>query len=348
MSSVVPDQDARQLGRERRSQEIAEARAWLTAAGVRLSELEENALWHCLLATGLLWVVIGVAVLMAARCGIVAFLAAIPAIGVAQRGLGNLFHDLAHAGSRHNRLVERILEVFLGLPMFTSIGEYRRNHFAHHANLGDPSLDPDFIHDFRILQKGPLRSYLEYVRRKTIWLSSTFGQLAGGPTSARMAITIWWSIILFAVGRLLGLRVAIILIALWFLSRATFFHFVTTFREMADHVGLEPGGIKSFTRNSPSHGFWRRIIHPLNNGLHIAHHLLPRVPYYRLRAAHEQLLAWTEYAKLEHCPTYLLDRSGQEGPPSVAVSFSRLALTEGKSFDVASTRTASDRRRRRA
>ena len=80
-----------------------------------------------------------------------------------------------------------------------------------------------------------------------------------------------------------------VFLVLWLLARATVFHLITTFREMCDHFGLQPGGVFTFTRDMACHGAWRTLIHPRNNGYHLTHHLLPAVPYYRLPEAHRLL-----------------------------------------------------------
>jgi fatty acid desaturase len=46
-----------------------------------------------------------------------------------------------------------------------------------------------------------------------------------------------------------------------------------------------------FGNSRTNDGFWQRWwIHPLNDGLHAAHHLNSQVPFHRLRAAHEELV----------------------------------------------------------
>jgi len=104
--------------------------------------------------------------------------------------------------------------------------------------------------------------------------------------SSQLYILGWWVAAVALMWATAGAPFTIAFLVLWLLARATVFHLITTFREMCDHFGLQPGGVFTFTRDMACHGFWRKFIHPRNNGYHLTHHLLPAVPYYRLPEAH--------------------------------------------------------------
>jgi len=99
---------------------------------------------------------------------------------------------------------------------------------------------------------------------------------------------------------LIGPAAALTFAALWLVSRATAFHLITTFREIADHVGLRPGTLLGFSRNHRGRGVLGALFHPHNNG----YHLNPGMPYHALPRAHALLLAWLEYAAAAHGETY--------------------------------------------
>jgi hypothetical protein len=67
------------------------------------------------------------------------------------------------------------------------------------------------------------------------------------------------------------------------------FHAITTFREMTDHYGLEPGGIFSYTRDIQDHGLSSVFLHPHHTGYHLTHHLFPHIPYLDLPELHTHL-----------------------------------------------------------
>ncbi|TDV01392.1 fatty acid desaturase [Paraburkholderia caballeronis] len=74
---------------------------------------------------------------------------------------------------------------------------------------------------------------------------------------------------------------------------------------MCDHFALRPGGVYSFTRDTVIPRCWRGFIHPHNNGYHLSHHLVPKVPYYRLPEAQKLLSRLPSYAqKAVVCESY--------------------------------------------
>ena len=108
-------------------------------------------------------------------------------------------------------------------------------------------------------------------------------------TASQLYILGWWLVVTALIWFVAGPDFTVTFLVLWLLARATAFHLITTFREMCDHFGLQPGGVFTFTRDMACHGVWRWFIHPRNNGYHLTHHLLPAVPYYRLPEAHRLL-----------------------------------------------------------
>lgn len=215
---------------------------------------------------------------------------AIVLTGNRQRALGNILHDAGHRNlSRTTWINDVIANLFLAPPLLTSLTHYRASHFAHHAVLGDAVRDPDFI----ALANAPgtpwwIR-YAQILFSRERWIGSVLGHLADPDASMRdkVGMLTWWAALLCCLGLTAGGDVVLAFIALWFGARATVFHLITTFREMCDHVGLQPGGIFSFTRDVSSRGLWRCLVHPHNNGYHQTHHLCPAGPYHRLPQAHE-------------------------------------------------------------
>jgi len=319
---VLPDGDLNKAvsARRYRRAEILAARSLLSGAGVSLEALERKSLSLYFVSVAAAWIGVAGLVAFSRTAGLFAGLVSVVLVGYLQRALGNLLHDFAHGGFRFCRLADLIATCLVALPLMATLRQYRVTHFAHHKYLGEPSLDPDFIHDPESLKQGGWHAMAICLTSKEIWLNSLLGQLAKPHGTPKLTILIWWLVVPASVSLVFGAAAALAFVGLWFAARATSFHLITTFREFADHAGLAPGSILSFTRNSPNRGWLRHIAHPYENGLHVAHHLLPRVPFYKLGRAHRLLLTWPYYAAGEHCASYFMPQAGE--PPSVYDSLS--------------------------
>ena len=244
-------------------------------------------------------------------------------IGNRQRALGNILHDAGHRNlSRDARANDRVANTLVAPLLFASLSHYRALHFTHHLALGDARRDPDFLP----VPSGPARHWsLRFAGAALSW--RTWRGSIGGhlvertvPLATKGRILAWWVVLLISLDLVGGLDFVVAFVVLWFGARATVFHLITTFREMCDHVGLEPGGIFSFTRDVRTRDLWRWVIHPRNNGYHLTHHLCPAVPYYRLPDAHRmfsRLPAYRDRATV--CDAYF------SGSGAVTRSWSRVA-----------------------
>ena len=141
-----------------------------------------------------------------------------------------------------------------------------------------------------------------------MWQGNFLGNLPRMGWRDRARVAGWWLVLLGLLAALAGPEQAALFGALWLAARATVFHLLTTFREISDHAGLRPGSLTGFARSHPERGALRWLIHPHNNGYHLAHHILPRVSCWRLPAAHRLLLACPEYAEGHLCDGYFCGR----------------------------------------
>jgi fatty acid desaturase len=230
-------------------------------------------------------------------------------VGNRQRALGNLLHDAGHCNLSGLRWVnDAIAIVFLAPPLFNSLNAYREMHARHHAWLGDPERDPDFIPRPDAPHGQWYLAYWHCLSDLAIWRSSILGNVYGTRLAFGqwLAILAWWAVVLAALALVTSIRFSLLFLALWIGAKATIFHAITTFRELTDHYGLEPGGIFSFTRDIPAHGLLSQVIHPHNNGYHLTHHLIPSIPYHRLPDAHTRLSRVATYGKRATvCDAYL-------------------------------------------
>ncbi|AFT86223.1 fatty acid desaturase [Paraburkholderia phenoliruptrix] len=254
------------------------------------------------------WLSITVAILTLLRFGWWAAPVAVVWIGNRQRALGNLLHDAAHRNLAHDgRLNDALARLFIAPALFNSLSVYRELHARHHAWLGDPGRDPDYIAVRHSECDGWWQPFLKVLLTQAAWLGSTFGHLHLSTLGwlQRFRIVGWWVAILGAVALAWGIHTAALFFGIWMLARATVFHATTTFRELCDHFGLAQGGIFSYTRDVSTRSLWRSVIHPRNNGYHLTHHLMPSIPYHRLPDAQRRLLAMPAFAgKAKVCHAY--------------------------------------------
>ncbi|PTB19057.1 fatty acid desaturase [Trinickia symbiotica] len=254
------------------------------------------------------WLCVALAMLCLHRFGWWSAPVTVVWIGNRQRALGNLLHDAAHRNlARSFQLNDSLARLFIAPALFNSLALYRELHARHHAWLGDPKRDPDYIALHREPGYAWWQPYCRALVMPAAWLSSLFGHLHLLRLSFTkwFGIVAWWTLLLGVMSLVLGLHAATFFLGAWMLARATVFHLITTFRELCDHFGLLPGGIFNYTRDVSSRSLWRWIIHPHNNGYHLTHHLMPSIPYHRLANAQRKLLELPAFVGLAKvCHTY--------------------------------------------
>lgn len=276
------------------------------------------------------WLCITLAMLTLHRFGWWSAPAAVAWIGNRQRALGNLLHDAAHRNlARSGQLNDALARLFIAPALFNSLALYRELHARHHAWLGDPRRDPDYIAVWPRPGDGWWQPFLKVLLAPAAWLGATFGHLYLSRLSwmQRLGIAGWWAAVLGVMALVWGVHAAALFCGIWMLARATVFHAITTFRELCDHFGLEPGGIFNYTRDVSSLSIWRWVIHPRNNGYHLTHHLMPSIPYHRLAHAQRTLLAIPAFANVATvCHAYF------RGPDAVVHEWE---IASGGSHDAA-------------
>ncbi|MCC7485377.1 MAG: fatty acid desaturase [Burkholderiales bacterium] len=251
------------------------------------------------------WLFVAAAAASVAAFGWIAVPLALLVIGNRQRALGNLLHDASHRSFDANRPRARVLANLLCCwPLWVSMRVYRAEHNRHHKFLGDPGRDPDFIHDETRLARGWVSVWLDQVLSPRMLRGGLFGHLGRMSARGLAGVACWWAGLLGAIGLVASPREALGFAALWIAARAFVFHPITAFREISDHVGLEPGGLIAFSRNHPFSSLAGQLFHPHRNGYHLLHHLTPRMPFHALPKAHALLMRWPRYAAGEHCDSY--------------------------------------------
>ena len=237
---------------------------------------------------------------------------ALVVIASRQRALGNILHDSVHGNVM--RRPSRLFQVVVAAPAFESFKRYRRRHMQHHAHLGDPALDPDYLE----VRAGPASTawsvFGEVSRRPGMWMASVLGDLHHLGLAEVAAVLGFWAVVLVPVGIAFGPPAVLLVAGLWMLSRATTYHALKCFVELGDHYGgLTPGSLFGYSRVYPGNAL-ALLIQPYNDRFHLTHHLLPRIAMANLPQVHRLLEDLEPYRAAVYDGYFL-------GPRSVARSF---------------------------
>lgn len=255
--------------------------------------------WYPVFDLAFDWCVIVCACAFGFHRGIFGCVLALFAVGNRQRALGNLLHEASHRNLHPAQAFNDWLANILVAPaLFTDLNLYRASHSQHHAKLGVPGQDPDYLVPAASVRGAWTQTYRRELMSGANWRGCMLGHLAGGRLEPHryLVVAVWWTVLITLLTLFYGLAFSAYFIGIWFAAKATVFYAITLFREMCDHFGLERGGIYSFTRDTCIGKCWRWFIHPHNNGYHLTHHLMPSVPYYRLPAAQKLLSTLPSYA----------------------------------------------------
>ncbi|MHA7815809.1 MAG: fatty acid desaturase family protein [Pseudohaliea sp.] len=217
-----------------------------------------------------------------------------------QLGLAVLMHEAGHgtlfASSRLNRLVGQWL---CALPVFNDLPSYAAGHREHHRKAGtrdDPDL-PNYA-AYPVDRASFRRKVLRDLSGRTglRLLAAVARGAAGGVTAGatragtrpfRQMLLV--QAVLLALALLSGLPW---LYAAWLGSFLTTFMLVIRLRQVAEHAAvpdLYHPDPRQNTRTVDAPWWQRWLLAPNGVNFHLEHHLLPRVPCYRLRRFHRLL-----------------------------------------------------------
>lgn len=231
-------------------------------------------------------------------------------IGARMHGLSVLVHDTAHYRAMKNRTwSDRLANLYLMYPIFTSIESYRRNHFLHHSKL-NTNEDPDWTSKinkdefkfpqskFKFLSKLASYFFLYQGVMDILWLMKRLKDNKSEKPEPKL-LKILFYIILFGVITFFNLWLYYILF--WIVPFLTTFLMFQYIRSVSEHFG----GLKydkpiNSTRTVIPNLIEKFFIAPHNVHYHLEHHLYVGVPFYNLEKLHKILMKEDEYKKNAH------------------------------------------------
>jgi len=225
--------------------------------------------------------IIGVAILSEHIGSWVFYFLAIWLIGLVQLGLGEtLTHEACHFNLFKTRRLNHWSQLLCCFPFGFSLNDYRREHMEHHRllNTNLESLHQDYRHH-GLLDEDRNMVWLWFF--KPVLGYATFAYLRSLVTlvtvkSAPHILLFWLALLGVSAwgGWLDALLLYWVVPMLW--CYASFFYW----SEIEDHFNTRTG-----TRSNIGWTNW--LTH--NNGYHAIHHRYPRIPWYRLKEAHNAL-----------------------------------------------------------
>ncbi|KAJ6555841.1 fatty acid desaturase-domain-containing protein [Mycena capillaripes] len=205
------------------------------------------------------------------------------------------FEHMVHEASHNNLFtVPRAHEWFefaYAFPVFRTL------HLEHHKYLGDPVRDADVVRfiDYGFISETPMsasrKTWLMFGLPWTGWfhyeyINTLFTEF-WVDSSCYPSKLIYWIVVLSIVhfsDTWTGFGWYYVVPWLGILPITRWW------AELGEHLGMDM--TRNFGNSRTNDGFWQRWwIHPLNDGLHAAHHLNSQVPCYRLRKAQAELMA---------------------------------------------------------
>lgn len=259
-----------------------------------------------------------------------AWLISLTIIGGRQLALAILMHECAH----HSLFATPALNQHVGqwlcaAPVWQRLSDYRAHHVKHHARTSLED-DPDLrlANAFPTTRPSLLRKFLRdltgiaFIRRVVALLLMDAGVLtytastgakrvepSPGAGAIIESLLRHFGPVLLAnavLATLLGATGHLWLYGVWVLAWATTFSVFVRIRSIAEHgmTGRSTDPLLN-TRTTQAHVLARLTVAPHHVNYHLEHHLLPKVPHYRLRALHRLLKQRGAYASATEARGYV-------------------------------------------
>jgi fatty acid desaturase len=237
-------------------------------------------------------------------------------IGTRQLGLFVLTHDGAHGALFKNLKVNDWVCEWLLNRAFTDekIDTYRKYHVVHHANTQQEN-DPDLVlsKPFPITKSSFRRKVVRDLTGQTGW--DQYGRIVKaafkGDTLKEKLQRAWPRLgpnVLINLAFLAAFSAAgvwYMYFVLWILPAFTWNRFVVRLRNIGEHAVVPDNDDRLRNTRTTLASWWERaLIAPYHVQYHLEHHLVVNCPHYKLREAHDMLVAKGYRDQMEIQPGY--------------------------------------------
>lgn len=259
--------------------------------------------WHGILAVLQNLLIVATAVILTEYVGWALYIPAMILIGSRQRAMATLIHEAAHGTLARNKTLNDILgTVFSGYTVAILLRSYKDSHVRdHHGSFGDPEADCDFRYMIEQGVYGRLRgwkyiwhiivspalllkvpAYIKYLARDRF----VFGNDKNDRHEAALFAVFWLTVLASSIAA----GVFDLLFWYWIVPFFSTYQIVGWYIELAEHAPLmERGKDIHMSRNRNSHWAERLFTGMYGESFHLAHHLFPRVPFWRMNELNQLL-----------------------------------------------------------
>lgn len=258
---------------------------------------------HGVLAVLQNFLIVAMAVKLAEYVGWALYLPVIILIGSRQRAMATLTHEAAHGTLARNKTLNDMLgTVFSGYTIAILLRTYKDSHVRdHHGFFGDPEADCDFRYMIKqgvygqsrgweyiwhviispaLLLKVP--AYVMYLARDRFG----FGNGKNDHYEVALFAVFWLTILASSIAA----GVFDLLFWYWIVPFFSTYQIIGWYIELSEHAPLmERGKDIHMSRNRNSHWVERLFTGMHGESFHLAHHLFPRVPFWRMSELNQLL-----------------------------------------------------------
>ena len=291
--------------------------------------------YHGILALGLDYALIAACIGACVVLGWMAYPFAVLIIGSRQRALATITHEASHGTVARNRRLNNVLgSYFSGYLVGILFQAYQASHVqSHHGHFGDGENDADYkymrdmgVYDrcsqwrytWNILIKPLLMlrlpSYLGYLVRDRLLAAKS---VEGRREAIRFIA--FWSVLL---GTILSFGFGWAFLLYWVVPFLTSYQILGWYIELSEHAPMMDARLDiHMSRNRNSHWLERLLTGMHGENYHLAHHLWPRVPFWKMRQLNDVLRQDAAYkAHDDACGGILLSNNGAQSVVSVLSS----------------------------
>lgn len=271
----------------------------LCKTSLKMSGVAAAADWvtltFCMIAGTLLYTYTGASTVTIAVAAFVFF----PLCARAQRGFENLTHDASHFNLERSvkRTNDFVGDWFCARWVFISVKTYRQTHNEHHAHFGTDA-DPDKKRFERLgLDRMPRNSAVRLLvftlKTMPIYVLDYWKQFTGQKIVFIQSLALHAALVA-VVSLTMMPNFWIVWLVFWWLPFLIYLPVLRFFAEAEEHR-YESAASEYAATYSNVGQFQKWYLHAHGDGFHLAHHLCPQIPHWRLATAHLALSAMDDY-----------------------------------------------------